>query len=239
MAIQKRRIDRIKKNWKTPFDYYNNHSDRNHNPKNHQCITTEVMNFYFPCRKFDCKLNYEQKVLGLDIPPPKCFYETGCNKRLRIHGCYSGTKKDNGKLSYPIVETLTQGLYRFSQIIYISRPNAVWLYQYKVPIIFRTSWDNGFVLHHLNEMPLYDFPEALAVIDSKLHTRITNQVTQIRNKMNKIKLLMYEDPSHMGYKRLLQEQTDEIKKISNVQTDSRVWALIDELYKKASNLTEV
>lgn len=225
MSNQVKKSERIKVDRGNLFDPYNNLSSGDSNRNGHKKITNEIIDYYIPCKNFSCKLDYFKKFINKDIEPPSCFI----NCKLNIH------KTGNG--DYPVVETLRKGL-KDPEVIYMSRPNLLWCWYNKLPIIFRTSWENRFHIHHTTGVPLNDDPELLSVISSGLHTKLTTSCKKLDIEISKIHLEMSVNPS-MSLRKILDDKENEKRRICDIQTDPEVWDLIDDLYRKASNLSEI
>ena len=229
MSVQRPRSERIQIDRGNPFDPFNNKESEDYNKNKHKTITEEIIRFFLECGNPTCKLNYYQLMLGIDIAPPPCFEQ--CKKRLRIYK--TGT---NGE--YPVVTTRRQGLEKHIEVIYISRPNMMWCWYHKLPIIFRPAWDNGFSMHHITGIPMHDDPEMLSVIETSLNTKIGAACRKIDKDIFKIQQQMLTNPS-MSLRREIAERENEKRRISDIPTDTRVWDLIDSLYTRACNLTEI
>jgi len=230
MSNQKKKEERELIDRGNIYDPGNCHSDRNYNPKKHKKITDEIINFYIPCKNFNCELNYQRKILKLDIDPPKCF--STCYKKVGIHGC----GKDG---SYPVAEFMTKWVRKNSEAIYIKRPDALFNWYYKLPFIFRPGWGNDFHLHHWKH-PLYDSPEYISMIKSSDHTKITSAVTSINRKILGIQeIISLDESKYYLYKSEISKLQNEKEKISRIDTDPDFWRYIEKMNNEISNLQEV
>jgi len=230
MSEQKKKVYRIKVDRENKFDPGNYHPDRNYNPNNHERITDEIIDFYIPCKNFNCELDYHKKILKLDIEPPPCFKT--CKNKLSIHGCGIDS-------SYPVAEFTTKWVRKNSQSIYIKRPDALFNWYYKLPFIFRPTWENKFHLHHWRA-PLFDSPEFISIIKSVDHIWLNNATRIINNKILAIQDIISRDESkYYIYKAEIAKLQNEKEKINRVDTDPGFWDYITKTYAKISNLQEI
>jgi hypothetical protein len=231
MSKQVSKLERDIVKRENKYDPFNNHKD-DYNRLGHKRITEDIIDYYCKCRSYNCEINYQKKMLKLNIDPPKCFFE--CYKKLLIHGC--GT---NGL--YPICEFITNWNKKDinPNTIFMKRGDATFNFHYRLPIIFRPSWENGYHLHHWFG-PLHDDPNTTAMLKSETHAKINKIIEPINKKILVIQQITIVEPDkYYVYKSELARLQNEREKAARVNSDSDFWVLIDNLHRFASNISEV
>ena len=232
MSAQVPKKSRIIVERKNKFDVYDNHKECYNRLGLHR-IDDNVIKYYCKCMKPNCEMDYQRKILGLNIDPPECF--NTCNKiTLIIHGWGSDG-------SYPVCDFVTdwKNKDKFPYMIFMKRPDAFFNWYYKLPIIFRPSWENHYHLHHWFG-PLHDDPTTTAMIKDDVHAKINKLLSPLDKKIITIQKIMIVEPDqYYIYKSELSRLQNEREKIARVDTDPDFWRLVDKLHKEASNITEV
>jgi hypothetical protein len=232
MSAQVPRKERIVVDRGNKFDPFNNHKE-DYNRFGLKRIDDNVINYYCSCKKPNCEMDYQRKILGLNIDPPSCFEL--CNKKtLIIHGT-------GGDGTYPVCDFVTnwRDPNANENMIFMKRPDAWFNWYYKLPIIFRPSWQNHYHLHHWFG-PLHDDPETIVMIKDSTHSKINKLLKPIDDKIIKIQTITIAEPDqYYIYKSAISQLQNEREKIARVNTDPDFWDLINKLHKEASNLTEV
>jgi hypothetical protein len=231
MSKQRSKNDRIIIERDNKHDIFNNHKE-DYNRLKHRKVTQSIIDYYCKCGNFNCELDFQRKILKLNIDPPKCFDE--CYKKLIIHGC-------GGNGLYPVCDFKTDWKNKNVDIntIFMKRADAAFNFYYQLPIIFRPSWSNGYHLHHWFG-PLHDDPKTTAMLKCENHAKIQKLTEPLDKKILIIQQITILEPDkHYVYKSELARLQNEREKIARVDTDSDFWVLIDKLYRLASNISEV
>ena len=208
-----------------PFDPLNNQVGRDANPKKHIRITKLIYDFYiqFPDKCPICSLDYYSRYLGLDIDPPECI--KCC--RMQVH-------RLGNNLERYIVETKTQGLYAYDEIIYISRGMLLWLYANDIPIVLRAGKDNGLVMHHINRNRFDDRPENIVIMDEPDHPPLHGTLTRIDNIISGMESRVRSQPTDSQFKKMLSQQINlRNKLLRGAKPSPRIQSLITDALNEA------
>jgi len=202
------------------WDIENNKDYRNYNTMGHKKITKKIIDFYiqFPGKCEKCPLDYHSRYLKLDVPPPKCIGQC----RFAVHRCGG----NNGGTPKPVVETLVR-IPNNGEVIFITRAMLLWLYYHDIPIIFRPSKTNGYIMHHKNRDPFDDRPENIAIILAKNHVQLHGNIRRVDNAIAGLENLIREHSENKGYHKLLEQQAGLKKSImTKVENDPAVFDYI-------------